>query len=131
MTKRESFFLLHLLLAAQSFQLVFEQGDLAIEALQPDRPFIELALLVLHHDDQLAQLTLQRQRSAAALLSAAQRVAVIADAVGQQEVKMWILAGQPSRRGAILGDEAAGQAREQILSSIAQPVHHWRHPEHQ
>ena len=56
------------------------------------------------------------------LLAAAQRVAVIADAIGQQEIQMRILPGQALRRGAILGDEAAGQARQQILRAIAQTV---------
>jgi hypothetical protein len=58
---RELLFL-HLLLAAQSFQLFFKQGDLAIELSSRTVLSSTHAACSAPHD-QLAQLALQRQRS--------------------------------------------------------------------
>ena len=59
------------------------------------------ALLDLHFAGQLAQFAFQRQRSAAGFLAAAHGVAVIADAIRQQEESIGILDRQLLRRRAI------------------------------
>ena len=61
-----------------------------------------------------AKLALQSQRTAAGFLAAADRMAVIADAVGQQEVRVRILQRKSLRGRTILGDVAARQTRQQI-----------------
>ena len=75
-----------------------------------------------HLAAQFAQLALQRQRTAAGLAAAADRVAVIADAVLQQEIAIRIRGGQRLRRAAVGDQEAARQPRQQALRSLREPV---------
>ncbi len=96
--QRQRVFLLPLLQGPQALQILAESGDLALQLLQRRGRAFHRALLHLHFAGQLAQLALQRQRTAAGLLAAAHRVAVIADAIRQQEEELGMRRGQPLRR---------------------------------
>ena len=118
--QRQRFFLLALLQRPQAFQILAEPGDLALQLIQRRRGAFHRALLHLHFAGQLAQFALQRQRTAARFLAAADGVAVIADAIRQQEEKFRMLHGQPLRRRAILRQETMRQARKQIARARSQ-----------
>ena len=68
--------------------------------------------LQLHR--QFARFALHRQRSRARLLTAGHRVAVVADAVGQQEIQVRIGHREALRRGAIFRQETQRDPRQQV-----------------
>ncbi len=110
--QRQRLFLLGLLQTPQAFQIFAEPSDLALQMLQRRCRCVHRALLHLHFAGQLAQLALQRQRTAARLLAAAHRVPVIADAIRQQEEKFRMLGRQLLRRRAILCQKTMRQPRQ-------------------
>src|SRR5262245_29024693 len=72
--------------------------------------------------NELAQLAFQRQRTAAGLAPTAHGVAVITDAVGQQEVGIGVFDGEPLRGLPICDQEATSQSRQQSFGCSSQTV---------
>ncbi len=69
----------------KALQIFAELPDLALQLFEPRRGLFHRLVLRLHFARQLAQFALERQRSAAGLLAAADRMTVIAHAIRQQE----------------------------------------------
>ena len=86
MIERQRVLFLLLLLRAHVLQLFGQQRRVLLQLLQRSGQRVGFPLACFHLRAELAQLALQRQRTAARLPAAAHRVAVIADAVRQQEV---------------------------------------------
>src|SRR5689334_6686260 len=91
-------------------------------------------MLDLDFPGQLAQFTLQGQRAATGLLSTADGMPVITDAVRQQEECIRMFYRQVLGGGAIARDVAAGESRQKMRGSgretvgeaqmVAQPAYH-------
>src|SRR5712671_6649378 len=111
MIERQSVLLLSLLLDAQVFEILGKLGGTALQFLQIRGERVGFAPGGVYLDAQLAQLALQRQRTAARLPPAGHRVAVIADAVRKQEVTIRMRIREALGMGTIEGQIATLQAR--------------------
>ena len=118
MIQRDAVLLAGLLQRPEAFEFGFLSGNLLLEQILARQQFIQRRLTALQLRRQLAGFALHGQRTGAGFLAAGDGVAVIADAVGQQEIKMRIADGQTLGGGAILGDEAEADARHQIDGAI-------------
>src|SRR5206468_4134861 len=86
-----------LLYRPETFQLGFEPDDLLLQSVEARHLLVELALFALQLAGELARFALHGERSGTRLLAARDRVAVIADAVRQQEIEMRIAHGEALR----------------------------------
>ena len=122
MAQSQRLFFFLLLGDADMFQLFGKRVNLGFQALHAHHGLHQspLAVLALHGD--FAQLALQSQRTTRSLLAAADRIAVVANAIRQQEVDVGILQSQPLGGLAILGEKAARQTRQQIGRGMREAV---------
>jgi hypothetical protein len=120
--ERHRFLFLLLLRAAEALELLFEYGQTPLQRVDARGQLIQLSLARLHQRPGLAQLALEGQRAAGALLAAAHRLAVVADAVRQQEVEGGVLDGQPLGGGAVLDQESPRQERQALQRGAAEAV---------
>src|SRR5262249_27260333 len=104
--ERHTVLLARLLKPTQTFQISFETNDLALEFLQLSGLLSEMPLARLQPGGQFARLAFHRERSGAGLLTASNGVAVIADAIRKEEIKMRISSGEPLSGLPILREEA-------------------------
>jgi hypothetical protein len=118
----DAVFFAGLLQRPEAFQLGFEANDLLVESVKRGDARIERSLLFGNGHRQLARFALHGQRAGAGLFSAGDGVAVVAEAIGQQEVEVRITHREPLGRAAILGQEAERDSGEQIGSAVAEPV---------
>jgi hypothetical protein len=84
--QRHAILLARLLQCAQALQLGLVRDDLLMQRVAARHHLIECALPFLQRHAQLARFALHRQRSSALLVAAGHRLAVIANAIRQQEV---------------------------------------------
>ena len=124
MVDGECVLLLRLLCSPEAFEFFGEQGDIVFKI--PEEPLrpIQFVLTGLKLRRDFAQFALESKRAAARLLAAADGMAVIADAIRQEKVDVRVLQGETLRRGAILGQEAPRQARDQLSRSLGEAVGH-------
>jgi len=125
--ERERFAFFTLLTAAERFELGGQSLAFALEVHEQFVRLVDGALFCRRLAGELAQFALERQGTGAGLASTRHRVAVIADAVGEQEVVIRILRGEALRGLPVFGDEAARQARQQRGWRRGEPV---GHPDH-
>ncbi len=104
--QRHAVLLARLLQRPQPFQFRFQPEDLLVQAFLPRQLLLQLRLPPLQLHRQFARLALHGQRTGARFLAARHRVAVIADAVRQQEIQMRIRYRQALRRLPVFGQEA-------------------------
>ncbi len=116
--ERQRVFLAGLLQSAQPLQFGFQPADFMIERIQARDLLFELAFARRQRSGQLAELALHYEGTTGGLLATGERAAVITQAVGQQEIEIRILLRQPLCIGAILGDAAVCQARQQVERAI-------------
>ena len=108
--------------------------DLAVELRKQCGGLFHGLVLHLYFAGQFAQFTLESQRSAAGFLAAADRMAMVADALRQQEKRIRIFDRQSLCGGAIPREIAAREAGKQVRGScresvgetkmVAQPANH-------
>ena len=102
MIERERFFFLLLLGGAEALHLLGQRGHFLVQFVDARLGGGDSGLLLLHQPGQLAQFALERQRTSAGLLPAGDRVAVITDAIGQQEIGIGPGGGEALRGFTIL-----------------------------
>src|ERR1017187_8880001 len=91
-----------LLRRAQPFHFAFQTGDLPAQPFQARQLIVERILTALEFDRQLARFAFHGQRSRDGSLAAGDCVAVIAEALRQQEIQVRIARRQALRRRAVL-----------------------------
>ncbi len=122
MVEGDAIFFARLLQRAQTLEVGFETGDLLHQRFQVAGLFVERALLLGKQRGQLTHFAFHRERTRAGLLAAGYGVAVVTDSVGEEKVKVRIANGQTLRGGAVFGQEAERDARQQVCGTIAESV---------
>ena len=97
MIQRQRFLFLFLLRLANCFQILTQTVDLNFQLLNLRRSAFHLPVAACPQSGYFAKFALQTQRSTACFATAANGVAVIADAIGQQEIQIRILKSQALR----------------------------------
>ena len=120
--ERDPVLLARLLQGAQALQFGFEPDDLLVEHVQPREHLVERALAAAQAHGELARFALHGQRPGAGLLAAGDGVAVVADAIGQQEVEVRVADREALRGGAVVGQEAEADARHQVDGAVLEAV---------
>src|ERR1019366_1152447 len=122
MIQRDTVLFARLLQGAQALQLGLEAGDLLGEAVEPNQHFIEGGLPRLERYRQFAGFAFHGERPGAALLAAGDGQAVIAGAIGEQEVEVRIADGEALGGDAVFGQETQGDARHKVDGSVLESV---------
>ena len=111
-----------LLQGAQTLQFGFQPGDFLLDAFQHGAAVGQSLLAGLQLDAEFAGFALHGQRAGPRFLASGDRLAVIADAVGKQEIEVRIGHRETLRGGAVLGEEAQRDARQQVDGAVAEAV---------
>src|SRR5579864_5907092 len=96
--------------------------DLTLELRQQRCSLIDGLVLHLYFADQLAELTLEGQRSAAGFLASAHCMAVITDPFRQEKKCVRMFNRKPLRSSPIAGEITACQSRQQVRGSGGESV---------
>ena len=114
--------LLDLLRYADPLEFLLDALYVALEPFDATGCLLKLLLSRLDLRLRFAQLALQRQRAARALLAAAHGAAVIAHAVRQQEVQLRKLGRETLRRCTVRGQIRLPQPRQTFKRRVAEAV---------
>ena len=120
--ERQRVLFLRLLLRAHVLQLLGQLRRALFELLQRSGQRVGFAFAGFHLRAELAKLALQRQRTAARLAAAADRVAVIADAIRKQEIVIGMRGSQTLGCGVILDQEAVSEPGQIVRLVQAQRI---------
>ena len=120
--ERNGLLLARLLQLAQPLEFRFERGCLTLQGLLARDPLRQSLLLRFQLRGEFAHFALENQRSAGLLASAGQHSAVVALAVGEQEVAVGICVRHAARLVAVVRQIATREARQQIAGLAGESV---------
>ena len=118
----EGFALFLLLFLTEDFLFFGEAGDTAFELFDLGGGAFELALALGDEAGDLAEFALEGQGTGAGFAAARDGVAVVADAVGQEEINVGVLEGEALGGGAVLDEIATGQTGQKFRGGLSEPV---------